>query len=58
MPMVTAYGTLDEGLKVSLAATKARAIFLDPHLLKNLINPLKEAKIFSSSSIVPAMAMK
>jgi long-chain acyl-CoA synthetase len=45
MPIVTAYDTLgEEGLKVSLAATKAKAIFLDAHLLKNLINPLKEAK--------------
>jgi long-chain acyl-CoA synthetase len=45
MPIVTAYDTLgEEGLKVSLAATKAKAIFLDPHLVKNLINPLKEAK--------------
>lgn len=45
MPIVTAYDTLgEEGLRVSLVATKAKAIFLDPHLLKNLINPLKEAK--------------
>jgi long-chain acyl-CoA synthetase len=45
MPIVTAYDTLgEEGLKVSLVATKSKAIFLDAHLLKNLINPLKEAK--------------
>lgn len=45
MPIVTAYDTLgEEGLRVSMAATKAKAIFLDPHLLKNLINPLKDAK--------------
>ncbi|RDW79742.1 putative long-chain-fatty-acid-CoA ligase [Coleophoma cylindrospora] len=45
MPIVTAYDTLgEEGLKHSLVATGAKAIFLDPHLLPTLINPLKEAK--------------
>jgi long-chain acyl-CoA synthetase len=45
MPIVTAYDTLgEEGLKHSLEQTKANAIFLDPHLLTKLINPLKEAK--------------
>ena len=45
IPIVTAYDTLgEEGLKHSLLATKAKAIFLDPHLLPTLINPLKEAK--------------
>jgi long-chain acyl-CoA synthetase len=45
MPIVTAYDTLgEEGLKHSLVATGAKAIFLDPHLLTTLINPLKEAK--------------
>lgn len=45
MPIVTAYDTLgEEGLKHSLIATNAKAIFLDPHLLPTLINPLKEAK--------------
>jgi long-chain acyl-CoA synthetase len=44
MPIVTAYDTLgEEGLKHSLVATKAKAIFCDPHLLPTLINPLKEA---------------
>lgn len=44
MPIVTAYDTLGEdGLKHSLVATRAKAIFLDPHLLPTLINPLKEA---------------
>ncbi|KAM3076872.1 long-chain fatty acid-CoA ligase [Clarireedia jacksonii] len=44
MPIVTAYDTLgEEGLKHSLVATKAKAIFLDPHLLPTLINPLNEA---------------
>ncbi|KAI0997501.1 Long-chain-fatty-acid--CoA ligase 1 [Podosphaera aphanis] len=44
MPIVTAYDTLGEdGLKHSLVATKAKAIFLDPHLLPTLMNPLKEA---------------
>jgi len=42
---VIAYNTLgEEGLKGSLTTTKAKAIFLNVHLLKNLINPLKEAK--------------
>ncbi|KAK5240494.1 long-chain fatty acid-CoA ligase, partial [Exophiala xenobiotica] len=45
MPIVTAYDTLgEEGLRHSLVATKAKAIFLDPHLLVSLIAPLKEAK--------------
>jgi long-chain acyl-CoA synthetase len=45
MPIVTAYDTLgEEGLKHSLLATHAKAMFLDPHLLTRLINPLKEAK--------------
>jgi long-chain acyl-CoA synthetase len=45
MSIVTAYDTLgEEGLKHSLVATGAKAIFLDPHLLPTLISPLKEAK--------------
>ena len=45
LPIVTAYDTLgEEGLKHSLLQTNAKAIFLDPHLLVKLINPLKEAK--------------
>ncbi|RFU23650.1 hypothetical protein B7463_g12688, partial [Scytalidium lignicola] len=44
LPIVTAYDTLgEEGLKHSMVATKAKAIFLDPHLLPTLISPLKEA---------------
>jgi len=44
-PIVTAYDTLGaEGLKHSLVATGAKAIFLDPHLLTILIEPLKDAK--------------
>ncbi len=44
MPIVTAYDTLgEEGLRHSLVATKAKAIFLDPHLLPTLIGPLKDA---------------
>ncbi|OWP03456.1 hypothetical protein B2J93_7474 [Marssonina coronariae] len=44
MPIVTAYDTLgEEGLKHSLVATQAKAIFLDPHLLPTLIKPLKDA---------------
>ncbi|KAK3113228.1 long-chain fatty acid-CoA ligase [Teratosphaeriaceae sp. CCFEE 6253] len=45
MPIVTAYDTLgEEGLKHSLQQTHAKAIFLDPHLLTKLINPLKDTK--------------
>lgn len=45
MPIVTAYDTLGEvGLQHSLVATGAKAIFLDPHLIPTLTNPLKEAK--------------
>jgi len=45
MPIVTAYDTLgEEGLKHSLLQTNAKAIFLDPHLLTKLVNPLKDAK--------------
>ncbi|KAL9079343.1 MAG: hypothetical protein Q9157_001773 [Trypethelium eluteriae] len=44
MAIVTAYDTLgEEGLKHSMKQTGAKAVFLDPHLLKTLINPLKEA---------------
>lgn len=45
MPIVTAYDTLGEqGLRHSLVQTGAKAVFLDPHLLTALINPLKDAK--------------
>ncbi|KAK4499097.1 hypothetical protein PRZ48_009609 [Zasmidium cellare] len=45
LAIVTAYDTLGEdGLKHSLLQTNAKAIFLDPHLITKLINPLKEAK--------------
>ncbi|KAF2403305.1 acetyl-CoA synthetase-like protein [Trichodelitschia bisporula] len=45
MAIVTAYDTLGEdGLKHSMLQTNAKAIYLDPHLLTKLINPLKEAK--------------
>ena len=45
MPIVTAYDTLgEEGLEHSMKQTGAKAIFLDQHLLKTLINPLKNAK--------------
>ncbi|KUI53773.1 Long-chain-fatty-acid--CoA ligase 1 [Cytospora mali] len=44
MPIVTAYDTLgEEGLRHSMVATKAKAIFLDPHLLPTLANVLKDA---------------
>jgi long-chain acyl-CoA synthetase len=45
IPIVTAYDTLgEEGLRHSMQQTHAKAIYLDPHLLKSLINPLKETK--------------
>ena len=45
MAIATAYDTLgEEGLQHSLVQTGSKAIFCDPHLLKNLINPLKKAK--------------
>ncbi|OAA68420.1 fatty acid activator [Niveomyces insectorum RCEF 264] len=44
MPIVTAYDTLgQEGLRHSMVATKAKAIFLDPHLLPTLGNVLQDA---------------
>ncbi|CAN8102125.1 unnamed protein product [Discula destructiva] len=44
MPVVTAYDTLgEEGLRHSMVATKAKLIFLDPHLLPTLTNVLKDA---------------
>ncbi|KAI0597842.1 long-chain-fatty-acid-CoA ligase 1 [Biscogniauxia sp. FL1348] len=44
MPIVTAYDTLgEEGLRHSMVATGAKAIFLDPHLLPTLGNILKDA---------------
>lgn len=45
MPIVTAYDTLgEEGLRYSMVATGAKAIFLDPHLLPTLVNVLHDAK--------------
>ncbi|KAG9235979.1 long-chain-fatty-acid-CoA ligase-like protein [Amylocarpus encephaloides] len=45
MAIVTAYDTLgEEGLRTSLMATKAKAIYLEPHLIKTFINTLKDAK--------------
>ncbi|TAQ86188.1 hypothetical protein B7494_g5488 [Chlorociboria aeruginascens] len=45
MAIVTAYDTLGEqGLRHSLVATKAKVIFLEPHLLKILIPCLEDAK--------------
>jgi long-chain acyl-CoA synthetase len=45
MPIVTAYDTLGtEGLKHSMLQTNSKAIYLDPHLITKLIDPLKEAK--------------
>lgn len=45
LPIVTAYDTLgEEALTKSLVQTKAKAIFVDPHLLSKLVAPLYEAK--------------
>ena len=45
MPIVTAYDTLgEEGLKHSMLQTRAKILFLDPHLLPKLSKPFKEAK--------------
>jgi long-chain acyl-CoA synthetase len=47
MAIVTAYDTLgEEGLAHSMKQTTPRAIYLDPHLLTKLINPLKEVESF------------
>ncbi|CUS09527.1 unnamed protein product [Tuber aestivum] len=44
LPIVTAYDTLGQsGLTHSLVQTEASAVFLDSHLLPQLISPLKEA---------------
>ena len=44
MAIVTAYDTLgQDGLTHSLVQTNAKAIFLDPHLLPNLMVPLETA---------------
>lgn len=58
MAIVTAYDTLGEsGLQHSLVQTEAKAIFLNPHLLKNLHNSLVHATeikyvIYSDDSAV------
>jgi long-chain acyl-CoA synthetase len=45
MPIVTAYDTLgEEAVQHSMAQTHAKAIYLDPHLLKSLIKPLNNVK--------------
>jgi long-chain acyl-CoA synthetase len=45
MPIVTAYDTLgEEGLRHSLVSTEAKAIFLEPHLLRTFFKTLTEAK--------------
>ena len=45
MAIVTAYDTLgEEGLRTSLLATRAKAIFLEPRLIRTFINTLKDAK--------------
>ncbi|KAJ2896275.1 Long-chain-fatty-acid--CoA ligase 1 [Zalerion maritima] len=45
MPIVTAYDTLGaEGLQHSMVATRAKAIYLDGHLLPTLVSVLNHAK--------------
>lgn len=45
MAIVTAYDTLGEdGLRHSLVATRANAVFVEPHLIKTLIHTLKDAQ--------------
>jgi len=45
MAIVTAYDTLgEEGLRHSMVATGAKAIFVEPHLLKTLTKTLNDAK--------------
>ncbi|KAF7888042.1 uncharacterized protein EAF02_002583 [Botrytis sinoallii] len=45
MPIVTAYDTLGvEGLRHSLIQTKAKAIFLEPQLLRTLLDSLEDLK--------------
>jgi long-chain acyl-CoA synthetase len=45
MPIVTSYATLgQEGLTMSLLQTHAKAIFVDPDLIHNLIKSLQKAK--------------
>ncbi|KAG9249287.1 long-chain-fatty-acid-CoA ligase-like protein [Calycina marina] len=45
MAVVTAYDTLgEEGLRRSLTSTDARAIFLEPHLLRTFLKTLPAAK--------------
>ena len=45
MSIVTAYDTLgEEGLRTSLIATRAKAIFLEPHLIKTFLLTLSAAK--------------
>jgi long-chain acyl-CoA synthetase len=45
MAIVTAYDTLgEEGLRHSLVSTKAKAIFMEPHLLHTFIKTLSAAK--------------
>jgi long-chain acyl-CoA synthetase len=45
MAIVTAYDTLgEEGLRTSLVATKAKAIYLEPRLIKLFLNTLGQAK--------------
>jgi len=45
MAIVTAYDTLgEEGLRHSLVSTNAKAIYLEPHLLRTFIKTLSAAK--------------
>ncbi|KAK4134971.1 acetyl-CoA synthetase-like protein [Trichocladium antarcticum] len=59
MTIVTAYDTLGEsGVEHSLVESKANAMFIDPHLLKTVARPLKNATsvrilIYNNSTHVP-----
>jgi long-chain acyl-CoA synthetase len=59
LTIVTAYDTLGEsGVEHSLVQSKANAIYVDPHLLKTVTNPLKKAStvkylIYNEATISP-----
>ena len=45
IPIVTAYDTLGEaGVEYTIQATKAKAIYTDPHLLSTITNSMKHIK--------------
>ena len=45
MPVVTAYDTLGEaGVEYTIQATKAKAIYTDPHLLSTILNSVRHVE--------------